>query len=403
MDFVFIANAWAAGVENPTSKHRIAIDLAGRGHRVLWVEGSGMRTPSLGSGSDRGRIARKIAGAFRGAVPANPDMAQQNRDGARRTTGAESGGIWVGAPLFLPLPRHAAVRRFNGWLCRVCAARWTRRLGMRSPVMVNYVPVLHDAMRGWRGPKIYHCVDRWDAFALYDATVMAAGDEQCCRLADKVIASSRDLEARCRRFNANVRLVTHGVDHTHFAGALSAASPPPDLPKGKVVGFFGLLSEWVDQDLLLALARGSPDAQVVLIGKADVNVDRLRGIPNIHFLGVRPFASLPAYVAGFGVGVIPFVVNDLTRAVNPIKLREMLAGGCPVVSTALPEVEPYAGRWVDVTRSADEFVARVRARLDSPPAREDRIRISAAVAGETWAAKVSEMLAWIGEGMRAEG
>jgi glycosyltransferase involved in cell wall biosynthesis len=267
---------------------------------------------------------------------------------------------------------------------------------MRLPCLVNYVPVLHDAMRGWRGLKVYHCVDRWDAFAMYDSSVMAAGDEQCCRLADKVIASSRDLEARCRRFTANVRLITHGVDYAHFAGALSADRRPDDLPEGKVVGFFGLLSEWVDQDLLLALAGRLPDAQIVLVGTADVNVDRLKGIPNIHLLGVRPFSSLPAYVAGFSVGMIPFAVNDLTRAVNPIKLREMLAAGCPVVSTRLPEVEPYAGEWVDVADTAERFIDCVRSRLEHPAAATDRVRISNSVAGETWAAKVDEMLEWVG-------
>jgi glycosyltransferase involved in cell wall biosynthesis len=404
MDFVFVANAWAAGAANPTSKHRIAIELARRGHRLLWVDGAGMRTPSLSSGSDRGRIARRIAGAMRGAVSAKVNSGQRTVNSGQWTvnSGDGTGGVWVVAPLFLPLPKHAAVRRFNGWVCRVCAGKWARRLGMREPVLVNYVPVLHDAMRGWSGLKVYHCVDRWDAFAMYDSSVMAAGDEQCCRLADRIIASSRDLESRCRRFNANVRLITHGVDHAHFSVAVAPGERPHDLPAGQVAGFFGLLSEWVDQDLLLMAARSLPDAHFVLIGQPDVSVDRLRGARNIHLLGVRPFSALPAYVAGFGVGMIPFAVNDLTRAVNPIKLREMLAAGCPVVSTNLPEVAPYAGEWVDVVATADEFVARIASRLANAPGLAERAAISNSVAGETWAAKVDEMLEWIGETVKGE-
>jgi glycosyltransferase involved in cell wall biosynthesis len=114
---------------------------------------------------------------------------------------------------------------------------------------------------------------------------------------------------------------------------LTACRQPPAAP---VVGFFGLLSEWVDQDLILRLAEEFPQATILLIGKADVDVARLQRVPNIQLPGPKPFTELPAHIARFTVGIIPFVVNDLTRAVNPIKLREMLAAGCPVVSTAMP-------------------------------------------------------------------
>jgi hypothetical protein len=96
--------------------------------------------------------------------------------------------------------------------------------------------------------------------------------------------------------------------------------------------------------LLRGRGEASLGASVVLIGAADVDVARLSACSNVHALGPKAFAELPAYAAHFSVGIIPFVVNELTRAVNPIKLREMLSAGCPVVSTALPEVERYAGK-----------------------------------------------------------
>lgn len=380
--FVLIANSWQAGVTNPTSKHRIALELARLGHRVLWIEGAGMRVPSLGSGSDRSRILRKVARAF---------------GGARRAEA--SGHIEVVSPLLLPLPRRAWARRLNGWMCARIGRRWAGR-GGTAPVLVNYVPVLSHALAGWRGVRVYHCVDRWDAFRMYDSAVMAACDEQCCRWADLVIASSADLAERCRRFSSRVRLVPHGVDHGHFARALDAGDRPADLPAGPVIGFFGLLSEWVDQDLLVRTARAVPDCSLALIGTADVPVDRLKAEPNILVLGPRPFADLPRYLAHFTVGMIPFVVNELTRAVNPIKLREMLAGGCPVVSTALPEVCAMAdaqpalrgSRGVRVAQTADEFVACVRRFAAQPLGPDERRRLSEAVASETWASKVREIL-----------
>jgi glycosyltransferase involved in cell wall biosynthesis len=240
----------------------------------------------------------------------------------------------------------------------------------------------------------------------------------------------------------------HGVDHDHFAVAVDdnpERERPSDLPEGRIVGFFGLLSEWLDQELLIKLARAlqstgsstpggtqasassvtepvtlqdtnqqpATSRSLVLIGTADVPVDRLKSEPNIFMLGPKPFSELPRYVRHFDIGIIPFVVNDLTRAVNPIKLREMLAAGCPVVSTALPEVERIAecGKSPPdstvVAHTYDEFISAVKRSLQSSLSMEERRIISDSMTGETWQAKVGEILEIItGEGqtrMKDEG
>jgi glycosyltransferase involved in cell wall biosynthesis len=192
------------------------------------------------------------------------------------------------------------------------------------------------------------------------------------------------------------------VDYAHFSEWLfderrmgEAPGRPADLPPGKIVGFIGLLSEWVDQALLVRLAREVPETQVVLIGRADVAIDRLRVEPNIHVLGPRPFGELPAYVAHFAAGIIPFVVDELTRAVNPIKLREMMAAGCPVVCTDLPEVAGYAraeGGGVAMAADGEEFVRWVREAIARPPDMATRRKISEGVRAETWAAKTKEIV-----------
>jgi glycosyltransferase involved in cell wall biosynthesis len=278
---------------------------------------------------------------------------------------------------------------------------------------------------------------------MYDSAVMAAMDRRCCEYADVVIASAAELRDRCLRWNPNTHLVTHGVDYAHFASSFMSSitsepstlnhapltippepstlnhepltvnhepfplnplpSRPPDLPAGPIIGFFGLLSEWVDQALLLRLARALPQAHVVLIGKADVDVAALKGVSNIHVLGPRLFTALPAYLAHFTVGIIPFVVNDLTRAVNPIKLREMLSGGCPVVSSALPEVaacveQVQVGGAVVVAETAEAFEAGVRRFVEAPLDLAARRALSERMRGETWEAKVDEILKIVGPG-----
>jgi hypothetical protein len=405
---------------------------------------------------------------------------------------------------------------------------WGWRLGFRDPVLINYVPVLAEAMKGRRrrpvirnslkvigntnnrepvtnnSPRVprvvYHCVDRWDAFAMYDSSLMGEMDRRCCQYADLVIASAGELYDRCRAINPNTVLIPHGVDWEHFRCAAahggrellscqvaellreppsvfnSATQQPNNLTTDNrgaaaVIGFFGLLSEWVDQELILRLAKefsphdtphlnplpqgerkdgnqlhplhlhplhlhplpsreragvrggadvplreragvrggadvplreragvrgSSPHARILLIGKADVDVSRLQGIPNIELSGPIPFAELPAHVATFTVGIIPFVVNDLTRSVNPIKLREMLSAGCPVVSTNLPEVARYAGS-AQIAHNHDEFVTMVRRALENPLPPQDRLALSDSMAGETWTAKVQEILALLHE------
>ena len=457
-DFVMVANAWGSGMDNPTSKHRIALELARRGHRVLWVEGAGMRAPSVGSGPDRSRMARKVLAALRGARKVEGggwrvgrrDLSQPSDNPQSSTFNLQL--IWVLSPLFIPLPRYRFVRWLNGLIGAWSARVWCRLLGFKDPVLINYVPVLAGVMRWWgRGggaQVVYHCVDRWDAFKMYDSAVMAEMDRRCCEYADVVIASASELRTRCLRWNPNTRLVTHGVDYEHFRKAVegggwkvegggegltadhrkdttpnaqrptsnaqvdvlpsSTVHLPPstcDLPSGPIIGFFGLLSEWVDQALLLRLAREVPGAQLVLIGKADVDVTALSGVRNVHVLGARPFRDLPGYLARFTVGIIPFVVNDLTRAVNPIKLREMLSGGCPVVSTALPEVKAVEGcrlemedgrrQGVFVAEDHDAFVRMVAGLVERPLSADERRAVSAGMAGESWAGKVDEILSII--------
>jgi len=397
MDFVIIANAWSAGRDNPTSKHQIAAELAGQGHRVLWVEGAGMRRPALGSGTDRGRILRRIQAFLKGAVP------------------AEHSDIRVLSPLLIPVPKLKWVRVFNGWLFAAAACRWCRRLGFNNPILINYVPVLAEAMRFWprrlmsplsehrtakteRPLVVYHCVDRWDKFEMYASRMMKRVDADCCRYADLVVASSRGLYEHCSGMHDRVRLVTHGVNRDHFRAALTGPQRPEDLPAGAIAGFFGLVSEWVDQKLLVNLAREIPDLQIVLIGKADVPIEVLEHERNIHLLGPRPFADLPSYLAHFNVGLIPFSVTELTRAVNPIKLREMLAAGCPVVSTELPEVAVFTrpeSRAVTVAGDTKAFVAAVRSLIERPLTVDEKQAISESMRNETWTAKVREIVEFV--------
>jgi hypothetical protein len=186
-----------------------------------------------------------------------------------------------------------------------------------------------------------------------------------------------------------VALVRHGVDHGHFAKALDPATPVPQdlarLPR-PVIGFFGLVADWVDLELVRQVADAHPRASVVLLGNVVTSTAALEGARNVHLLGRRPYALLPGYCRGFDVALTPFRLNELALAANPLKAREYVAAGLPNVCTDLPELRAVPG--CTVARTRPEFVAAVgRALLDGGPRRER----SDLVRSEGWEARVEEI------------
>ena len=238
---------------------------------------------------------------------------------------------------------------------------------------------------------LYYCVDDHASFTGYDRNQVLRDEEDLCRRADLVVTTSTALQEAKRQFNPNTILVSHGVDYEHFAKAVSNNLPTPadiaGIPHPRL-GFFGLIRDWVDLDLLAEVARKRPDWHFVLIGDSTVDLAPYRLLPNMHFLGRKPYAELPAYCKEFDVGLVPFKINDLTKAVNPIKLREYLAAGLPVVSTPLPEVRS-CGSLVEVADASECFAAAIAKMLaEGGNHREFR---SAAMAAEAWPEKVDEI------------
>jgi glycosyltransferase involved in cell wall biosynthesis len=335
---VCFANDWTA---DPTSKHHLMRRFAAT-NRVLWVESPGMRTPRLTQGKDLRRIGAKLRTLGRAAE--------------RRLE-----NLYVCAPPTLPFPTSPLARGVNGWLYRRAIRRELGRLRFDPrPIVWAFAPHVAPAIPGLnRRLLVYYCVDRWSAFADYEAGVMGALEADLCGAADVVIASAQDLADHCRQYNNRVHYVPHGVDVEHFGRALEPGPLPPELdsiPEPRV-GFFGVLHEWVDVELIATLARRTP-FHYVLLGEVWTDLAPVAGLPNVHVLGRQPYDRLPDYCRGFQAGIVPFRMNALTRSVNPIKLREYAAAGLPVVSSALPEVV-RAGDIVDCPRSEDEWVAAV--------------------------------------------
>src|SRR3954452_14714042 len=221
---------------------------------------------------------------------------------------------------------------------------------------------------------VYDCMDELSAFAGAPQRLRDLEQELFSR-ADVVFTGGQSLyEAKSAR-HANVHAFPSSVDVAHFATARTCTDEPPDHQSiGRPrIGFFGVIDERMDYDLLRGVAAARPSWHLVLVGPtAKIDPAVLPRAKNIHYLGQKSYAELPSYIAGWDVAMLPFARNDATRFISPTKTPEYLAAGRPVVSTSIRDVvRPYGQQ--GLARIADtpqEFVAAVSAALrDDPVAR----------------------------------
>jgi len=357
----------------PTSKHHVMHLLAER-NTVLWVNYHASRAPSA-SASDLKYVLKKLGRVFQGIR--NP---REN--------------LHVLTPLVVPLPGSAWARRLNRWLLIRRIRRALKRVRSGPLQVWSFTPDIAYLLDAFPAEKVlYYCVDDFASFTGYDREQVVRDEADLCRRADLVVTTSRALQEAKAPLNPNTILVPHGVDYEHFSKAVTDNLPVPadmkDIPH-PILGFFGLIRDWVDLGLLAEVARRRPDWHIVLLGDSTVDLAPYRSLPNMHFLGRRPYEDLPAYCRCFDVGLIPFKINELTKAVNPIKLREYLAAGLPVVSTPLPEVAA-CGSSVRVADTATAWVTAAEAAMED--GQETAQALSVATATETWEAKLDRISA----------
>jgi glycosyltransferase involved in cell wall biosynthesis len=206
-------------------------------------------------------------------------------------------------------------------------------------------------------------------------------------------------EARRGRHD-NLHLFPSSVDRDHFARALDPATPvPPDArpdPATPTLGFYGVLDERLDRDLLAAIAAARPDWSFVMVGPlAKIAPDDLPRRPNISYPGQRGYEALPGYLKGWDVCLMPFARNDATRYISPTKTLEYLAADKPIVSTSVPDVVAGYRGVVRFGDDPDQFVAACAAALDEAPvAREARLAAGRALLARTsWEATAERMCA----------
>ncbi len=249
-----------------------------------------------------------------------------------------------------------SITTFVAWYYTPMALPWTRHL---EPIAL-----------------VYDCMDELSLFR--GAPVeMVERERDLIALADVVFTGGSSLYEAKRERSDNVHCFPSSVDSAHFRQARTPRLDPADqarIPHLRL-GFAGVIDERMDIELLRKLALARPDWHLVLIGPiVKINPDQLPQLPNIHYLGAKPYAELPSYMAGWDIALLPFALNESTRYISPTKTPEYLAAGLPVVSTPIRDVvAPYGvAELATIGESAADFVAAVENELARPEAERGR-------------------------------
>ncbi|AZE88758.1 glycosyltransferase family 1 protein [Pseudomonas orientalis] len=235
---------------------------------------------------------------------------------------------------------------------------------------------------------VFDCMDELSAFMGAPAELVER-ERQLLARADVVFTGGVSLWEVKQRQHGNAHPVPSSVDIAHFAQAREALAEPADqaaIARPRL-GFFGVIDERFDIDLVAQVAAMRPHWQIVLVGPVvKIDPQTLPRRPNIHYLGARHYAELPTYLSGWEVALMPFALNASTRFISPTKTPEYLAGGCPVVSTPIRDVVNGYGRSgaVFIADTAQAFVAAIEDALRLKGTPDFLQRADAALEGMSW-------------------
>jgi len=364
------------------SKNHLMRRFARAGNRVIFVNSISMGLPSLANPDLFSKIKRKLRSYIQ------PIRITEE-------------GIIVISPLVLPIYSTSWARAINRWLLVLQLRLLLVAFEMPNPILWIAIPTAGQVV-GRLGERIlvYQVSDKYDANQMDHATaanVISEMHNDLLKRANLVFYSGRKLFEEETGSHPDMRaksmLLEQGVDYDHFATATLIDCPQPDELRGVPhprLGYLGAIEPWlIDQELVGYVSRKRPGWHWILVGLRASPL-AIESLENVHYLGSRPYASMPSYAAAFDVCVLPWVTdNSFVAYGSPIKVREYLATGKPVVITPIYEYEPLDGI-LRVSRGYDDFIAKVEDALNNDSV-DKRTTRQLAVKGATWDARTEQV------------
>jgi len=331
-DLVVFGEDWAS---HPSStQHLIKRQL--NSSKVLWINSIGLRQPGL-SYEDMKRVYNKAKAMM---VKSDVEKTPHHKN------------LTIVNPKTFPAPQ-------SRWMRQICSATLSNnilnemaKVDISRPILWTSLPTAVDIV-GKLGEcaSVYYCGDDFQYLAGVDNEIVTEMEAELAEKVDLILVASRELE---KKFPPHkTQYLPHGTDFNLFS---APCDRPCDLPVGKpIAGFYGSIENWVDVSLIGEAANVLPEWNFVLIGDIKTDVSILRNRDNVFFLGKKLHHQLPAYVQNWHVAMLPFLNNEQIHSCNPLKLREYLASGTPIVSTRFPAAEQYQNQ-IYISDSEKDFI-----------------------------------------------
>ncbi len=310
--------------------------ILAKGNRIIWIGSLGLRKPKAKI-SDVKRIFEKFGKLL------------------NHKNNSDEDGVVQLHPLIIPFHDIRVFRKIN---CRLLKAKIQKVIidnNFKNPILLTSTPIIGDLINTLKlSSSHYFCLDDYSLFEGAFKSLIKL-EKDLLKVVDSSFGTSDILFKTRMPKSGKSYFLPQGVDFQHFNNVTANIPARVNSIKHPVIGYFGLLAEYVDVELITKCAANYLDYTFLLIGKTRISVSQFSNYPNIIYLGEIQFSELPKYAKIFDVGIIPFIINELTVAVNPLKLLEYMALGIPVVSTNLPEV--YKFKELNfIAKSEDEFI-----------------------------------------------
>jgi len=344
---------------------------------VVFVNSLGMRMPrpKLSTQPWR-RILRKLGSIAKGLRKVAPTM-------------------WVFSPLMLPPINNNLVRKINAHIIAAQIRIVLNIVGIRRWLTWVTIPTASYILEAL--PHSVTIFNRSDAFSKFPEACeefIKSCEQKLLKNCELTLYVNRKLMAEDNGPEDRKYYLGHGVDYSRFASAsgngkiVHSALAHLNRP---IVGFFGAIDDYtVDLKLLKFVVKSLPEMSFVLIGLSTLDISDLTSLSNVHYFGFKPYVEIPKFGASFDVGIMPWLQNEWIDYCNPIKLKEYLALGIPIVTTPIPQVDEYPGL-LSVATTPQEFVEAIRTSLATNDEHSKLLR-QKAVEKDSWSYKATEVL-----------
>ncbi|HEX8270580.1 MAG TPA: glycosyltransferase [Flavobacterium sp.] len=259
-------------------------------------------------------------------------------------------------------PRTTSIKEIKNILPQYISSKNIQIGWFYSPSFVSLLPFFDF------DTTVYDCMDELTLFKGAPIELLEQ-EKYLIANADIIFTGGKSLYESKKKLHKNVYCFPSSVDQEHFAKALNGVAIPEDIAgiPAPIVGYFGVIDERLDLDLLDQTAQMNPEVSFVMIGPlAKISDEDLPRQKNIHFLGMKSYTELPSYLKAFSVAMMPFALNDATKFISPTKTLEYIAAGKPIISTAIKDVVRDYDHCVSIVSTADEFSEAINTILQKP-------------------------------------